>query len=138
MKEYTFESLKAGTQETFSAKITEEMMSRFLEISGDTNPLHQDDTFAAGRGFKAKVVYGLLTSSLYSTLIGVYLPGKNALLHGISIKFKKPVFVGDSLTVSGKVSHINEAFKVIEIKAAIENQDGSKVSTATITAGLLE
>ena len=85
-----------------------------------------------------RVVYGLLTSSFYSTLVGVHLPGKHCILQGIDIQFSKPVYIGDTLKISGKVSYINEAYKQIEIRAFITNQNNEKVSKATIKTGVLD
>ena len=138
MNEYKFSDLQINEERMFNAEITDEMMNQFLAISGDSNPLHQNPEYAHERGFKDRVVYGFLTSSFYSTLVGVHLPGKYALLQGVKkINFLKPVFVGDQLTVFGKISHINEAFKVVEIKARIINQKKEVVSDAIISVGLL-
>ena len=138
MNEYKFSDLQINEERMFSAEITDEMMNQFLAISGDSNPLHQNTEYAQERGFKDRVVYGFLTSSFYSTLVGVHLPGKYALLQGVKkINFLKPVFVGDQLTVFGKISHMNEAYKVVEIKAWILNQKKDVVSDAIISVGLL-
>ena len=80
----------------------------------------------------------MLTSSFYSTLVGVYLPGKYCILQGINIQFSHPVYVDDILTITGKVSHINEAYKQLEIKAIIMNQKNIKVSKATIKVGVID
>jgi 3-hydroxybutyryl-CoA dehydratase len=111
-------------------------MNKFLDISNDINPLHIDKNYAKQKGFKDRVVYGMLTSSFYSTLVGVYLPGKYCILQGIDIQFSKPVYIDDELRISGKVSYINEAYKQIEIKATIINQENKKVSKATIKSDL--
>jgi len=138
MNTYTLSDIKEGLTESFEVTITEDMMEKFLSISADTNPLHVDANYAKERGFKDRVVYGLLTSSFYSTLAGVYLPGKYCILQGADIQFSKPVFIGDTLHVSGKVHYINEAYKQLEIKATITNQDNKKISKATIKTGLLD
>lgn len=138
MNTYTLSDIKEGLEESFEVIITEEMMSKFLQISSDTNPLHINAQYAKEKGFKDRVVYGLLTSSFYSTLAGVYLPGKYCILQGLDIQFSKPVFIGDTLTISGKVSYINEAYKQIEIKAIVKNQNNEKVSKATIKTGLMD
>jgi len=113
-------------------------MDKFLDISNDINPLHVDSNYAKKKGFPGRVVYGLLTSSFYSTLVGVHLPGKHCILQGIDIQFSKPVYIGDTLKISGKVSYINEAYKQIEIRAFITNQNNEKVSKATIKTGVLD
>ncbi|NMA06997.1 MAG: MaoC family dehydratase [Ruminococcaceae bacterium] len=136
MNSYSYEELSVGTTETFEVEVTEEMLRAFCEMSGDVNPLHTDEDFAKSRGFDSKVVYGMLTSSFYSTLVGVYLPGERCILQEISIKFRKPVFVGDVIRVSGTVAEKIDFVKRVVIKAYAENQMGVKVNTATISVGL--
>ena len=138
MNKYKFEDIKVGLTESFNVKIEASMMNKFLDISNDINPLHIDKNYAKQKGFKDRVVYGMLTSSFYSTLVGVYLPGKYCILQGIDIQFSKPVYIDDELRISGKVSYINEAYKQIEIKATIINQENKKVSKATIKVGVID
>ncbi|WP_104697216.1 MULTISPECIES: MaoC/PaaZ C-terminal domain-containing protein [unclassified Helicobacter] len=83
MKEYRIEDLFIGMQESFEVVLEEKHMNLFAEISGDTNPLHTQVEYAKSQGFVDKVTYGLLTTSFYSRLAGMYLPGKYCLLHGI-------------------------------------------------------
>jgi len=138
MNEYRFSDIKIGLEEFFQVKIDASKMDKFLDISGDINPLHMDGDYAKEKGFSNRVVYGLLTASFYSTLVGVHLPGKFCVLQGIDIQFSKPVYIDDTLKVSGKVSYINEAYKQIEIKAIITNEKHIKVSKATLKVGLID
>ena len=138
MNKYLFEDIDVGLKESFTIFITGEMMSGFAVISGDYNPLHTDEAFAKDNGFKSNVVYGMLTSSLYSRLVGMNLPGKHALLQGIDVSFRKPVYVGDCLQVTGEVMYKNDAYKLLEIKAIIENQEEAVVSKAKIKVGVIE
>ena len=137
MNQYTISDVYMGLSYSFDVKLDKAKVTGFLELSGDTNPLHTDAGYAVSKGFKDAVVYGMLTSSFYSTLVGNYIPGKYAILHGIDIQFSKPVFVGDMLTVYGEISYINEAYKQIEIKAYIKNQDSVKISKALIKVGII-
>ena len=75
---------------------------------------------------------------LVSTLAGVYLPGEHCLLHEVDAKFARPVFIGDVLTVSGRVFEVNETFREITVKYSITNQDGKKVTRGIYKAGLAE
>ena len=118
-------------------RITDEMMEKFQFISGDNNPLHTDEDFAKSKGFKGRVVYGMLTASLYSCLAGVYLPGKNCLLCSVHADFLNPIFIGDTLTVTGKITEKYDSVRHVIIKAVIKNQDGKKISRAKIEAGVL-
>jgi 3-hydroxybutyryl-CoA dehydratase len=138
MNEYKFTDIQIGLEESFEVTIDAAMMDKFLDISNDTNPLHIDSDYAKEKGFQDRVVYGLLTASFYSTLVGVYLPGKYCILQGIDIQFSKPVYSNDIVKISGKVSYINEAYKQIEIKATITNEANQKVSKATIKIGVMD
>jgi 3-hydroxybutyryl-CoA dehydratase len=135
MNTYTWEELEPGLAAAFEVDVTDRMMSHFLATSGDENPLHMQDTYAADRGFRSRVVYGMLTASFYSTLAGVYLPGQHCLLHGLSVDFNAPVYVGDRLRVRGQLAYKNEAFKRIEVDAVIENQAGVVVSKGRLRLG---
>lgn len=132
-----FEELHIGLSESFKVKITDEMLDLFIKISGDKNPMHSSEEYAKNKNYPSKVIHGLLSSSFYSTLVGMYLPGEKCLLHGIDISFRKPVFVGDKLEIYGEIILLNEVYKVAEIKAYIKNQSGEKISTAKIRVGVI-
>ena len=103
-------------EEQFSVTITEQMMQQFQEMTGDVNPLHCDETFAKEKGFGEKVAYGMLTASFLSTMAGVYLPGENSLIQSVEVKFVNPVFPGEEITFTGKVSEINDTFRFLVLK----------------------
>lgn len=138
MNTYKFDDLTIGLTEQFTHTVTEAEMDAFRNITGDVNPFHADDEFAKEHGFAEKVVFGMLTASLISTLGGVYLPGKYCLIQQTEIKFVSPVFVGDELTVVGKVDELNETVKRAGIKIEIRNSAGKKVVKAKLYVGFLE
>jgi len=138
MNSYKFVDINVGLEESFSVRVNSEKLDKFLKISGDINPLHTDAEYSKSKGFSDRVVYGMLTSSFFSTLVGVYLPGKYCILQGVDIQFSRPAYIDDILTITGKVSYINEAYKQLEIKAVIINQDNKKVSKATIKVGVMD
>lgn len=137
MKKYEFNDLYIGLKEEFEVVITEENMKNFEKISGDLNPLHISKEYAKSKNMIDRVVYGMLTSSYYSTLVGMHLPGERCLLQGIDISFRLPVFIGEKLKIVGEISYINTLYKVVEIKAYIKNENGKKISTAKIKVGVL-
>lgn len=136
MNSYTLAQIQPGLTESFTVTVTEEMMEKFYAITGDNSPIHMDADYAAQRGYPGRVVYGMLGASFFSTLAGVYLPGEHCLLHCVESKFAKPVFIGDTLTITGKVTEVNETFGEITIKASITNQDNKKVTRGIIKAGV--
>ena len=137
MNHYKYDEIEVGMVESFSRIITEQMQEMFLQISGDENPLHNDATFAKEKGYVDKVVYGMLTASLFSTLAGVYMPGEKSLLQSVESKFVKPVYIGDELTVTGKVVEKSETYELIRVKAEIRNQRGEKVCRGLLQIGLI-
>lgn len=138
MNEFKFEDIKLNMKEEFEVVVTEKMQNDFREISGDINPIHSDDNFAKEKGFKGKLVYGMLTASFFSKLVGVYLPGKNCLFQECKdIMFHNPVFIGDKLNVIGEVKEIDERFKRITIKAIIRNENNIKVASAKLIVGVI-
>lgn len=138
MNEYEFKDLKIGMTEEFFVKMTEEMQNDFRKITGDINPMHSSKEFAKQRGFSDKLVFGMLTASFFSKLVGVYLPGKNCLFQECKdIRFHSPVFVGDELTVKGEITEMDERFGRITIKATIRNQENKKVCSAKLMVGVL-
>jgi 3-hydroxybutyryl-CoA dehydratase len=138
MNEFHLSDMHLGKQETFSVTLTEKMFQLFQSLSGDSNPLHQEDSFAQSKGFPSKVAYGLLTSSFYSKLVGVHLPGKHCLLQGIEVSFKCPAYIGDHLQIYGEVSFVSESVNQVEIKAKIINQKKQTISTAIIKVSIRE
>lgn len=140
MNDYRYAELTVGQKEEFLVVVTEEMMTSFQKITGDVNPLHIDEEFVASHYTfgKGRVVYGMLTASFFSTLAGVYLPGKYCLIQSVETKFIYPVFIGDKLLVSGVISELNDCVKQIVLKVTITNQDGKKVVKGTMKLGTLE
>lgn len=127
MNEYCYNEIEIGQLESFNVIINQDMMDSFKRITGDTNPLHNDVDFAK-KDYEDKVVYGFLVSSFYSTLAGVSLPGKWSLIYDVEIGMTAPVYIGDKLSILGKVIDKNDAFKMITIKLRIQNQYKKKVS----------
>ena len=136
MNHYTLAEITPGLSASFTVTVTPRMMESFCALTGDDSPIHISEEYAKGRGYPGRVVYGMLGASVVSTLAGVYLPGEHCLLHSGAAKFAKPVFIGDTLTVSGRVAEVNDTFGEIVIKAVIENQNGQKVTRGLIKAGV--
>lgn len=134
MNEYTLSEIQVGMTETFVKEITLEMEDAFRMISGDENPLHKSDEFAeevSNGKFTGHAAFGMLTASMYSTIAGMYLPGKYSLIHSFDeLSFLKPVFVGDTLTVTGEVVDKDDTLGLIRLKVVIKNQHNKTVSRA--------
>ena len=132
MNTYSFDELKVGMSESFDVTITPEMLDSFKSITGDVNPLHNDEEFAKAKGHVGRVAYGMLTASFLSTLAGVYLPGEKSLIQQVETKFVNPVYIGDTLTVKGEIVELIESVQRLELKVLITNQNGKKVLRGTM------
>lgn len=138
MNHYSINDLSIGHKEVFTVEVTTEMFNKFREITGDINPLHNDEDFARNLGHKGRVAFGMLTASFLSTLAGVYLPGERSLIHSVETKFTKPVYIGNVLSISGEVTEINDTVNQIVLKVEIKNQNGEKVLRGKMKVGFLD
>ncbi len=136
MNEYRWDDLHEGLEAQFEVTLAPSLLEQFRALSGDINPLHSDPDFARSLGFQDTVAFGLLTSAFYSQLIGVHLPGRYALLHGLDVDFHHPAYPGEVLTVHGRIAQLTDAFHRMEIRARISNSAGTLISKARIRVGL--
>ncbi|XSG80961.1 MAG: MaoC family dehydratase [Methyloligella sp. ZOD6] len=104
---YYFEDLKEGMEESFSKVVTAEDVDRFAVLSGDVNPVHLSDEFAAGTIFKKRIAHGFLTGSLISTVLGTKLPGPGCIYLAQDLKFLAPVYLGDEVTAAVSIQKLD-------------------------------
>jgi len=100
------EDLQVGMSETYTKTVTEADIVAFAEISGDTNPVHLDEAFAAATPFKGRIAHGMLGASLISTVFGTRLPGPGSIYISQDLRFKAPVRIGDTVTARVTVTEI--------------------------------
>jgi len=120
---YKFDDITIGLTKEFSIEITESMVDNFAEFSGDYNELHMDEDYASTTSFGKRICHGMLLTSFFSRLVGMSIPGKNALYFSQSINFQFPCFIGDLIIVRGEVTEKSESTHIITIKTTILNQD---------------
>ncbi len=101
------EDIEPGMRASLSRTFGEEEVEAFARITGDVNPAHLDDAFAATTVFGRRVVHGMLTASLISAVLGTRLPGKGAIYVSQSIQFRAPVFIGDTVTAEVEVTSVD-------------------------------
>jgi len=135
--ERAFDSFVVGETSSFGKTITAADIETFAELSGDRNPLHVDESYAATTRFKTRVSHGLLVASPISTLAGEYIPGVRCLLLEVSSRFLLPVFPGDQLSYLATISQISPATKVLKVRVDVTNQKGNAVLRGSYTAQLL-
>ncbi|WP_462406374.1 MaoC family dehydratase [Gracilibacillus sp. Marseille-QA3620] len=120
-----------GQQATCSKTITETDVVMFAGLSGDFNPIHIDSEYAKNTRFNERIAHGLLTSSLLSQLLGVHLPGKGSVYMEQTIKFKAPVYIGDTITATATVQEYIKEKRIIKLLTECQNQKEVTVLTGT-------
>ena len=125
--EYSFDEIELGMQKSFKVDISKNMLDVFGRDSGDYNPLHMSEEYASSTSFKKRVCSGMFLSSFFSRLVGMYLPGKHALHMSQSLNFVNPCFIGETITVEGKVIDKSPATKIIKLETTITNESGKRV-----------
>ncbi|MBU3616737.1 SDR family oxidoreductase [Polynucleobacter sp. JS-Polo-80-F4] len=126
-----FSEIQVGDSESISKTITESDVRRFVEMTGDDNPLHVDAAYAESTAFKDIVVHGMLGASYISTVIGTRLPGTGALWVSQNFDFLLPVRLGDELSISCTVLKKFERERLLELETKIVNQHQQTVLTGT-------
>jgi len=131
------DDFEPGQHASFTKTFTDEDVQRFIAITSDVNPLHVDDAFAAETRFGRRVLHGMLTASLFSTMVGMLLPGTGAIYRSQTLNFLRPVYVGETVTAHFAVRSVDRAKHRLVIDAWIENEAGERVIEGVCEAGLL-
>lgn len=103
---YPLETIKVGMSESYSQTITDADIKQFSGISGDRNPVHLDEDYAEKSRFGKRIAHGMLSTSFFSALFGMRLPGEGCVYVAQNIKFRKPVYIGDTVTATIEVKSI--------------------------------
>lgn len=108
LRQLCFEDLYVGQTETLLKHVSSSDVVGFAEVSGDRNPIHLSEHFAARTPFKTRIAHGLYTASLISAVLGTRLPGPGAIYLSQTLNFKAPVKIGDDVLVTVKVEELME------------------------------
>lgn len=119
--------LEIGIRASRTKTITDSDIRAFAEASGDTNPVHLDDAYAATTQFGRRIAHGMLTASLISAILGNDLPGPGTIYLGQEVKFKAPVFLDDTITATIELIKYREDRRIATFRTTCENQDGTLV-----------
>ena len=118
---------KPGDTATRSKTITDEDIRAFAELTGDHNPVHLDDEYAAGTRFGQRIAHGMLAASLISATLANELPGRGTVYLSQSLRFVAPVLPGDTVTASVAVTKVREDKPILTLETVCTNQRGEKL-----------
>lgn len=117
-------NFKVGDTASVSKEVTDQVIRAFAEVSGDLNPLHLNDEFAATTRFGRRIAHGMFGATLISSILGNTLPGPGSIYLSQSLKFRGPAFIGDTLTARVTVASIREGRPILTLETVCENQNG--------------
>lgn len=122
-------TLSIGMSASRTRQITEQDIALFAQASGDHNPIHLDDGYAAQSQFGKRIAHGMLTVSIISAILGNDLPGEGTIYLGQDVKFKAPVYLGDTITATVECVKYREDKRIATFSTTAINQDGTVVVT---------
>ncbi len=120
-------NLEIGVQAIRVKTITDEDIRLFAQITNDTNPVHLDESYAATTQFGRRIAHGMLTASLVSAVLANDLPGPGTVYLGQDIKFKAPVFIGDTITAKVELTQYRADKRIATFRTTCTNQDDKLV-----------
>lgn len=98
-----FEDLEVGQRASFGKTVTEADIVLFAAVTGDTNPMHLNAEYAKGTIFRERIAHGMLAAGLITKVLGTQLPGPGTIYLSQSLKFRKPVRIGETVTATVEV-----------------------------------
>jgi len=123
----TLAEMNIGDKVEIDYTVEDEHIRLFAEATGDRNPIHVDDAYAAQSPFKKRVAHGVLLSGIVSGVLGTKLPGLGTIAREMYSKYMKPIFIGDTVRVVAEVTEKTEKLNLCKITFKVTNQDGAVV-----------
>ena len=120
-------TLKVGDSAEVSKTIADEDVRAFAELTGDHNPVHLDEEYAASTRFGRRIAHGMLGASLISAVLANELPGRGTVYLSQTLRFTAPVFLGDTVTARVVVKNVREDKPVVTLETVCTNQRGERV-----------
>ncbi len=126
------EKISVGMEASYSQAITDSDIKSFSDLSGDRNPVHLDELYAENSRYKKRIAHGLMTASFFSAIFGTKLPGEGCVYVTQTLKFKRPVFIGDMVKATVEVINVDQ------VKRRVFFRTTCKVNNKIVTDGEAE
>jgi len=123
----TYDQLEVGDSSEFSKTVSETDVYMYAGITGDLNPAHINEEYAAGTFFKNRIAHGMLTAGFISAVIGMQLPGPGTIYMGQTLQFLAPVRIGDTVTAKVEVVEKIDEKKRVRLATTCTNQEGTQL-----------
>ncbi len=126
---YTYDDISIGQTASFSKQVEVQDIRMFSAVSGDVNPVHLDEEYAAGTMFGGRIAHGMLTGAVISAALAMELPGPGTIYLGQTLRFFRPVKIGDLITAHVEVTAKRDDKKIITLACEVTNQNGKVVAS---------
>jgi acyl dehydratase len=116
--------LKIGDKFSTERLVTDELIRKFADVSGDHNPIHLDEEVAKKTRFGQRIAHGMLSGAFISAVLGHELRERSIVYLSQTLKFTAPVFIGDTVTATATVTNIREDKPIVTLETICTNQKG--------------
>lgn len=121
-----------GERASLNASFSAEDLEVFARLSGDTNPLHLDDSEGRSLGFAGRIAHGILTASLISRLLGTQLPGRGTIYLSQSMRFLRPVYPGETLRAEVEVTETRPEKAIVTLDTRVWASDDLAIDGSAV------
>lgn len=125
---------KVGDSTTLTVKVTDSMVRNFAEVSGDFNPIHLDEAFAATTRFKKRIAHGMLSAAFISRALANDMPGAGSVYLGQTLKFTAPVYIDETIEIKCTITALREEKGIATIETLVTKQGGEVCVKGEATA----
>ena len=116
--------LKIGDKFSTPREVTDEIIRKFAEVSGDHNPIHLDEEFAKTTRFGKRIAHGMLSGAFISAVLSNEFQGRTIVYLSQTMKFTAPVYIGDTVTATGTITKIRKDKGIVTLETVCTNQNG--------------
>ena len=117
---YGINELEVGQSAEITRLVDDNTVKQFAEVSGDFNPLHMDEAYAARSPFRGRIAHGALVASFISCVLGNHLPGPGAVFAGMTMRFERPVRIGDTVIARATVTDVDVKARRVKLACVCE------------------
>lgn len=130
-------SISVGDSFSAVREVTDELIRAFAEVSGDRNPIHLDEEFAAATRFGRRIAHGMLSGAFISAVLGYEFRERRIVYLSQTMKFTAPAFIGDVITTTASVKNIREDRGIVTLDTVCTKQDGTITLTGEAVVMIL-
>ena len=130
--------LKVGDKFSTERHVTDELVRKFAEVSGDHNPIHLEEEFAKTTRFGRRIAHGMLSGAFISAVLGYEFKERKIIYLSQTMKFTAPVYLDDTVTATVTVTNIREEKGIVTLETVCTNQNGEPVVTGEAVVMVLK